>query len=246
MEVMTALIILALISSSVLVVIDRCAASAADSQLRIQAFWVARENMEGLLASNSVSEMVEYGSSDRYPDVEWETRVETFYEPLTSRMWIQAVCSASYTDTEGAEQTIELTHWLTDLTKEQLRRIIEGEQEDLAEEEIVKTEEDAADYAGVDVETVAKWVENGMPKTADGYYIKDWLDLYDEFDGEPPTEAKNELMKETEELTGEKDEAEQQEEAELDDEKRIGGRTLEELVEEGFPRQLLEELFAEY
>ncbi|MFA5252310.1 MAG: type II secretion system protein, partial [Phycisphaerae bacterium] len=71
-EVMTALIILALISSSVLVVINRCMASAADSSLRMQAFEVARDNMETLLSRDEVEETVEYGSSDKYPEIKWQ------------------------------------------------------------------------------------------------------------------------------------------------------------------------------
>ena len=80
-EAVTALIILALISSSVLVVINRCMASAADSALRMQAFEVARDNMETLLSKDSVNEMVEYGSSDKHPEIKWQTTVEMFYEP---------------------------------------------------------------------------------------------------------------------------------------------------------------------
>ena len=90
LEVMTALIILALVCSSVLVVINNCVASAAGSRLQMQAFEVARENMEQLLASESLSEKVEYGSS-KYPDIEWKTAVEAFYEPITARMWIRGV-----------------------------------------------------------------------------------------------------------------------------------------------------------
>ena len=136
-EAVTALAILALVSSSVLVVINRCMASASDSVLRMQAFEVARENMETLLSKDSVVEMVEYGNSDKYPQIQWQTTIEMFYEPLTSRMWIQATCSAEYTDTEGEPQTIELTHWLTDLTEEQTLQIMEEkqkEQERLAEQ----------------------------------------------------------------------------------------------------------------
>jgi len=123
-EVVTSLIILALITSSVLVVINRCMASAADSALRMQAFEVARENMERLLASDSVSETVEYGTSDRYPQIQWRTTVEAFPEPITKQMWIRAVCSADYSDAEDETQTVELTHWLTNLTKEQLLQMI--------------------------------------------------------------------------------------------------------------------------
>ncbi|GAI98044.1 unnamed protein product [marine sediment metagenome] len=117
MEALTALIILALVSSSVLVVINRCMASAADSALRMQAFEIARDNMETLLSKDSAEEMVEYGSSDKYPAIQWQTAVETFYEPMTERMWVRAVCSAEYADIAGDVQTIELTHWLTALTK---------------------------------------------------------------------------------------------------------------------------------
>ncbi len=126
-ETVTALIILAIISSSVFAVINRCMSSVADSALRMQAFEVSRKNMETLLVKDSVAEMVEYGSSDKYPEIQWQTTVETFYEPITERMWIQAVCSAEYTDTAGDVQAVELTHWLTDLTKKQLIQIIESQ-----------------------------------------------------------------------------------------------------------------------
>ncbi len=124
-EVVTALIILALISSSVLTVYSRSVASAADSTLRMQAFAAARDNMEKLLASNSVKEMTEFGTVENHPEIQWQTVVETFYEPVTSRMWIQAVCSAEYIDTKGDVQTVELTQWLTDLSKKDVLKIIE-------------------------------------------------------------------------------------------------------------------------
>ena len=126
-EVVTALIILALISSSVLVVINRCMASAADSELRMRAFEVARDNMETLLSKNSVEETVEYGSSVKYPEIKWQTTVELFYEPTAMekmQIWVRGICSAEYTDAEGQAQTIELTHWLTSLTKEQLLEML--------------------------------------------------------------------------------------------------------------------------
>jgi hypothetical protein len=105
--------------------------------MHMQAFEVARKNMEELLTSDLVEESVEYGNSERYPDIQWETVVESFYEPLTDKMWIQAICSAEYTDSEGEVRKIELTHWLTDLTKAQTQQILarqEEEQERLANE----------------------------------------------------------------------------------------------------------------
>ena len=127
-ETMTALAILALICSSVVVVVNRCTAAAADSKMQMQAFEVTRENMEILLTNNSVNEMTDYGISDKYPQITWQTTVEVFPEPVTSRMWVQAVCSSQYTDTDGQMQTIELTHWLTGVSKKQMIQIIEQKQ----------------------------------------------------------------------------------------------------------------------
>lgn len=158
-EAVAALIILGLVCSSVLVVINRCLAGAADSELRMRAFEVARENMEELLASESVGEASEYGESEKYPEIEWYTTVETFYEPLTSRIWIQGMCSAQYTDTAGDEQKIEMTHWLTEVSKAQLIRMIKekqaaaeglGEAEDEDEEEESGEGEEAEQESGQD------------------------------------------------------------------------------------------------
>ncbi len=185
LEVIAALVILALVSSSVLVVINRCMGSAADSALRMQAFELARENMEKLLASDSVSVKVEYGTSDKYPQIQWQTAMEAFYESVTERMWLQATCSAEYTGSAGEQQTVELTHWLTDLTKKQMLEIIQQQRKEVSAEQIIENIEQAAEYAGVDVETIEQWVENGMPVTEDGYLIKEQLDLYKKSDGKP-------------------------------------------------------------
>jgi prepilin-type N-terminal cleavage/methylation domain-containing protein len=196
-EVAMALIILGLICSSVLVVIDRCVASAASSTLRMHAFEVARENMENLLSSTSVKEDIEYGQSEKYPDIGWQTVVETFYEPITARMWIRGVCSASYDDPNGQQQTVELTSWLTDLTKEQLLQIEKRDEDELADmaAELIETMEDAAAYAGVDVETLEQWVQNGLLTTEDGSFIKANLDLYKQTGGNPSEEEKSQQAK---------------------------------------------------
>ncbi|HUT28474.1 MAG TPA: hypothetical protein VMX13_01685 [Sedimentisphaerales bacterium] len=186
-EVMAALVILAFVSSSVLVVLDRCMASAADLRVRMQAFQVARENMESLLALNSVEEMVEYGDSELYPEIQWETAVETFQGPDANRMWVRAVCSAEYIDVAGETQKVELTHWLTYLTEQQMQKLLEAQAEDekLLEEagEIIDTPEAAAEYAGVDVETLRQWVQKGMRTTKSGYYIKSELELFERTGG---------------------------------------------------------------
>jgi hypothetical protein len=129
-EVVTALIILALICSSVLVVVNRCTASAADSELRMRAFEVARDNMETLLSKNSVENSVEYGSSAKYPEIKWQNTVELFYEPAMEQkqIWVKAICSAEFIDASGKTQTIELTQWLTGLTRQQLIQMLKQEQ----------------------------------------------------------------------------------------------------------------------
>jgi hypothetical protein len=195
-ETVTALIILSIVTSSVLVVMDRCVSSTADLAIRRQAFEVARDNMETVLTSTSVSDKVEMGTSDKYPQIRWQTAIEPFYEPITDRIWVQVVCSAEYTDTEGEQQTVELTHWLTGLTKEQLLQMLQQHYEQLAEDQLLETVEEAADYVGVDAETIQQWVQNGMPLTSDGRYIKDYLDLYVEYDGNPSAEAKSQVRKE--------------------------------------------------
>ena len=206
MEVAMAVIILGLICSSVLVVIDRCVDSAAKSALRMRAFEVARENMENLLASASVKESVEYGQSEKYPDIEWQTVVETFYEPITARMWIRGVCSAGYNDPNEQEQTIELTHWLTDVTKEQMLQLEQRGEDELGDmaAELIETLEDAADYAGVDVETIEQWLQNGLLTTDDGSFIKDNLDLYKRSNGNPSEEEKNQQVKSIADLKNKK------------------------------------------
>lgn len=197
-----AVAILALISSSVLVVIDRCVASAMASTLRMQAFEVARENMEILLASPAVQESVEYGESDQYPAITWQTSVETFYESATARMWLRGVCSAQYSDPNGNEQSVELTHWLTDLTKEQLLQMMQQDSEgqnDIAGQ-LIESVEEAAAYAGVDVATIEQWLENGLLTTEDGSFIKSNLDLYKQNNGNPSEEDKKKQIKSTAEL----------------------------------------------
>ena len=119
LEVITALAILAFASSSVLFVINRCMITAANSNFQMEAFQIARENIEQLLASDTLGEQVEYGTSERYPDITWQTVVEAFPEPVTGQMWLRAVCSADYIDPTGETQTVELVHWITTLTDQQ-------------------------------------------------------------------------------------------------------------------------------
>jgi prepilin-type N-terminal cleavage/methylation domain-containing protein len=126
-EVIASLAVLTLITTAVLVVMNRYIEAAIDLRARMQAFELARENMENLLGKDSVQDTAEFGTSEINPDLRWETVVETFYEPITSRMWVQGVCSAGYTGSNGEIQIVELTCWLTDVTQSDLKKILEQE-----------------------------------------------------------------------------------------------------------------------
>jgi len=186
LEVLTALAILGLTSSSVLLILNRCMASAANCAIQMEAFQVARENMEKVLVSDSVSEGVEYGNSELYPDISWRTVIEAFSEPVTGQMWVRAVCSADYIDSTGETQTLELVHWLGSLTDQQANQLLQDEDLDaLAAEQLIDSVEQAAEYAGVDVDTVEEWIEKGLQLTDDGAFIKYNLDLYVQSGGDP-------------------------------------------------------------
>jgi prepilin-type N-terminal cleavage/methylation domain-containing protein len=171
-EVLTALTILALVATSVIVVIDRSICSAADSQLQMQAFEVAHENMEALLCKTSVEQIRDSGISNKYPGISWQTVVETFFEPITARMWLRGVCRADYTDSKNRQQTVELTNWLTGLSTMELLQIMWQQEEESADNQLLKTIEQAANYAGVDVNSVEQWLDNGMATTEDGAFVK--------------------------------------------------------------------------
>jgi prepilin-type N-terminal cleavage/methylation domain-containing protein len=180
-EVVTALVILALFSSSILVVMNRCMAAIADSEIEARAFEVARENMETLLTKDNVMETVDYGVSDKYPEIEWQTTIESFSEPTSGRTWLKAICEADYIDATGEEKKIELCNWLAYLNDAEVGKLMDNK--------IAKTPEDAAKYAGVDPNTIQQWVDNGMPVNPDGSYNKDDLDFYKQHGGKPTAEA---------------------------------------------------------
>jgi len=179
------------VSSSVLVVVDRCVVAAADSTLRMEAFTLARENMEKILTSNSVSETVEYGVSDTNPNISWQTVIEAFSEPVEGNMWIRAVCSAEFKDAAGETQTVKLEHWLGELTQQQADQLSGQEDlEQLAVEQLIETPEEAAQYAGVSAETIEQWIEDGLLTADDGRFIKYNLDIYKRSQGNPSEQDK--------------------------------------------------------
>jgi prepilin-type N-terminal cleavage/methylation domain-containing protein len=201
LEVIAALAILGLTASSVLIVIDRCVCSASDSALRLEAFGLARENLEKILARDSVDETVEYGTSERYADVSWQTVIEGFPEPISGQMWVRAVCSAEFVDSKGETQRIELTHWITQLTDQQAGQLV-GQQdlEQLAVEQVIGTDQEAATYAKVDADTIAQWLENGLVKTDDDMFLRYNLDVFVQAEGNPTPEQKAQQAKSVREL----------------------------------------------
>lgn len=200
-EVIAALAILALTSSSVLLVIDRCLNSASDSALRMEAFDLVRENLEKILALDSVAEGVDYGTSQKYPEMSWQTVIEGFPEPVTGQMWVRAVCTADYLDSKGEKQKIELVHWIAQLTDQQAGQLVgQQELEKLEVEQLMKTDEEAADYAKIDTDTLRKWIEEGLVRTADGAFIRHNLDLFIRSQGNPTAEEKAEQVESIQEL----------------------------------------------
>jgi Tfp pilus assembly protein PilV len=185
-ETMTAVMLLAFIGVSVWIVLERCMLSAADTTQRMRAFEIARENMEKTLGTASVQESIDYGVSEQFPDIRWQVTIESFFESQSSKMWVRAVSSAEYSDPMGQTKSVELTHWLTDLTEEQSQQLMKSKelQEQKLSQYMIEGEDLAAEYAGVDVKTIREWVKNHMP-TFNGSYLKPWLDFYLKYNGNP-------------------------------------------------------------
>lgn len=201
LEVLTALAILAFACSSVLLVINRSMVAAADSAFQMEAFQLARENMERILLSESITENVEYGTSEQYSDISWKAVTEAFSESTTGKMWVRVVSSAEYPDAMGETQTVELVHWVTMLSDQQADQIMEDEDlEALAAEQLLEDIELAAEYAGVDVETITAWMDGGLLTTQDGQFIRHNLDIYVDANGEPTEEQQGLQVESIEEL----------------------------------------------
>lgn len=201
LEVLAALVILALASSSVLLVIDRCLNSASDSVLRMEAFELARENLEKVLARESVEETVDFGVSERYPSVSWQTVVEGFSEPVGGTMWVRAICSADYVDSKGEKQKVELEHWLAPLTDQQAGQLVDQQDlEKLEMEQTMTTEEEAAAYAKIDTDTLRQWVQDGLRRTPEEAFLRYNLDIFIQNKGAPTPEQKAEQVESVQDL----------------------------------------------
>lgn len=189
MEIVAALLLLSMILSSVLVLMNRCVAAVIDMQLRQQAFELARSNMERLLSEPKLSDMSDYGTSDTNPDLEWETVVEPFYEPVTSQMWIRAVCSARFIDSKGEYQSVDLEHWITNLTASQVKQILDQQKvenaylELLQEGQVSEEQETTRAYLeqeGLDVEAYNKLVSQQRRKKLE-YIAQNGFDGYEQY-----------------------------------------------------------------
>jgi len=199
LETLTALGILSLMCTGVVVVMNRCAETATNLTLQMQAFEVAREQMEQVLTKPLIRESVELGTSEQYPSVQWQTTIETFDGPVDGSTWARAVCSSQYEDADGTTQTVELTCWLNRLTADQLAKL-DQQKTPGADDQLLEGVEAAADYAGVTVETIQGWLANGLVVTEDGAFIKVNLDLYKRTDGRPSDKDRQQQIRSPDEL----------------------------------------------
>lgn len=188
-EVAAALLLLSLMLGSVMVLMNRYVEAVMDMRLEEEAFELARSNMEMLLSETKLSQSSDYGTSETNPAIDWETVVEPFYEPVTSNMWIRAVCKAGYTDTAGEYQEIELEHWITSLTRDQIKQVvaqqkIEAEYLELIQDGYLTDTQQATiaylEQEGLDVEKYEDLLNIQRKKKLE-YLDKKGFDGYDEF-----------------------------------------------------------------
>ena len=127
-ELTAAVVVLGIICTGALIIINNSMEKGSDLMWRMKAFGVARENMERLLAKDSISSETDQGFDETYPDITWETRVDTMMRGEI--MWVEAVSKAGYIDSSGEEQTVELFHWLTSVSKKMMEQIIKQQAEE--------------------------------------------------------------------------------------------------------------------
>jgi type II secretory pathway pseudopilin PulG len=130
-EVTGALVVLGLVCAMIFPIIQNAMQAYSLNSAKLEAFQVARENMENLIAAGTVTESVEYGISEMNPNIEWETAVEPF--DLEGGMWVRAVCSATYFDANDQPQKVELVHWLSELPKDIAQKIMNDRMRDANE-----------------------------------------------------------------------------------------------------------------
>jgi prepilin-type N-terminal cleavage/methylation domain-containing protein len=191
LEILCALGILSLICSSAMVIMGNNKNSSYDVTMRLRAFEVAREHMEQMLVADTIEEYTEFGTSEKYPAIEWENTIETFYAPFEGQTWARARSIARYTSmddtaTEFADQEIELEHWLCPVKEADMAAL---DQLDGGPSGLLETIEQAAEFSGVGEQEVTTWLENGMVQTEEGYFIEANLALFMRAQDNPSREA---------------------------------------------------------
>lgn len=179
-EIAVAIVVVGLIVSAAMAIIDRLVGAMADLRLRSEAFEIAREKMETLLAQSKVQDLTDYGYSETRPDIQWQATIEPFYEPITNQMWIRAVASAGFNDSKGKFQSIDLEHWITNLSPQLVKQILDqqkAEQEYLdllngtasGREEAIIQETTAAflSQKGLDVDAYLNFLKRQRQKKLD-------------------------------------------------------------------------------
>ncbi len=127
-EALTALVIVGFICGTVLVVINDCVDSISDQSSRLEAIEVARENIEFLISQSMLKESVETGISEVYPGIEWVMSVEVVQFPMTNKLWMKAVSSANFYNSNNELEEIKFERWLAPLTAQQEKLIMNDRQ----------------------------------------------------------------------------------------------------------------------
>ncbi len=124
LEALMAVLVIGFVVSSVMVVTSNSIASLADLKLRTEAFEIARENMELILARDNVTELSDSGTSDINPEIEWEISIKADQASSTdATMWVKAKSLANYTDSKGELKTVEFEQWISYLNRSQTKQI---------------------------------------------------------------------------------------------------------------------------
>lgn len=157
-----AIVVVGLIVSSAMAILDRLVGAMADMQLRSEAFEIARDKMETLLSQKKVQDLTDYGYSEVRPEIQWQTTVEPFYEPITNQMWIRAVCSAGFNDSSGQYQSIDLEHWITHLSPDLIKKILAQQEMEQEYLDLLNGTSSGQEEARVQETTAAYLAEAGL------------------------------------------------------------------------------------
>lgn len=161
-EVAVTIVVVGLIVGSSMTILDRLIGAMGDMRLRSEAFEIARQNMETLLSETKAADLSEYGTSEICPEVQWQTAIEPFYEPISKKMWIRAVCSAGFNDSKGQYQSIDLEHWLTNLSADVVRQIIQQQKAEDDYLDLLSGTASGQEEAAVQETTMAYLEEAGL------------------------------------------------------------------------------------